>query len=457
MSNAGEIICAPITPSGFSAIAVIRLSGKGCIELVAKHFSQSRKLLALSSHRLVFGTFYSESDEAIDEVLISVFREPNSYTGEDCLEISCHGNPNLVNNILHTLLLSCRMAKPGEFTLRAFLNGKMDLSQAEAVNDLIQAQASKAEKAALMQLKGKLSNYLQELLARITELRIRFELAIDFADQDLPMPDTNLMKQELMDIIKTAEELKSTGEQGIKIREGIKICLTGAPNVGKSSLFNALLQHNRAIVTPHPGTTRDYLEESISLNGFPIVIYDTAGLRESKDDIEKEGIAKSYELMQESDLILYLVEAKQIANPKLELPELIKLSTIPPELQSKTLVVFSKADLMEDNSPKISGGIYCSVKNGNGLKELTKAILNRLMLSEELLTKPIIINNRHLVALSKCIKSLHQANLSLKENMGFEFIAFELISASNALEEILGVITSDDLLERIFSEFCIGK
>lgn len=169
----------------------------------------------------------------------------------------------------------------GNLLCRAFLNGKMDLSQAEAVNDLIQAQASKAEKAALMQLKGKLSNYLQ-MLNRITELRIRFELAINFADQDLPMPDINLMKQELMDIIETAEELKSTGEQGIKIEEGIKICLTGAPNVGKSSLFNAFLQHNRAIVTPHPGTTRDYLEECLSLNGFPIVIYDTAGFLKQK-------------------------------------------------------------------------------------------------------------------------------------------------------------------------------
>ncbi len=205
------------------------------------------------------------------------------------------------------------MAKPGEFTLRAFLNGKMDLSQAEAVNDLIQAQANQAEKAALMQLKGFLSKYLQELLARITELRIRFELAIDFADQDLPLPDSNALYQELLDIIKTAEELKSTGEQGRRLREGIKICLTGAPNVGKSSLFNALLQQNRAIVTPHPGTTRDYLEECLSLNGFPVVIYDTAGLRESPDDIEK-GITKSYELMQDSDLIL-IAEANTVTNP----------------------------------------------------------------------------------------------------------------------------------------------
>jgi len=289
------------------------------------------------------------------------------------------------------------------------------------------------------------------------ELRIRFELAIDFADQDLPLPDSNAMYQELIDIIKTAEELKNTGEQGRRLREGIKICLTGAPNVGKSSLFNALLQQNRAIVTPHPGTTRDYLEECLSLNGFPVVIYDTAGLRESPDDIEKEGITKSYELMQDSDLILYLVEANTVTNPSLQISELLSTFTIPPELYSKTLAVFSKADLLPENTLKISDGIYCSVITENGLKDLTKAISQRLILSTELPNKPIIINNRHLIALSKCLQSLHQAKQSLEENQGYEFIAFELISASNALEEILGIITTDDLLDKIFSEFCIGK
>ena len=457
MSNVSEIICAPITPAGFSAIAVIRLSGKGCIQLVAKHFSHRKKLLSSPSHNLIFGSFLAETGEAIDEVLLSVFREPHSYTGEDVIEISCHGNPNLVNRILQTLLLSCRLAKPGEFTLRAFLNGKMDLSQAEAVNDLIQAQATQAEKAALMQLKGKLSKYLQILLNRITELRIRFELAIDFADQDLPLPDSNAMYQELIDIIKTAEELKNTGEQGRRLREGIKICLTGAPNVGKSSLFNALLQQNRAIVTPHPGTTRDYLEESLSLNGFPVVIYDTAGLREAPDDIEKEGIAKSYELMQNSDLILYLVEANTVTNPNLQISELLSTYPIPSELYSKTLAVFSKADLLPDKTPEIQDGIYCSVITEMGLKDLTEAISQRLRQSTELLNKPIIINNRHLIALAKCLQFLYQAKQSIEENQGYEFIAFELISASNALEEILGIITTDDLLDKIFSEFCIGK
>ena len=457
MSNVSEIICAPLTPAGFSSIAVIRLSGKGCIELVAKHFSHCKKLLSSPSHNLIFGSFFSETGEPIDEVLLSVFREPHSYTGEDVIEISCHGNPNLVNRILNTILLSCRLAKPGEFTLRAFLNGKMDLSQAEAVNDLIQAQATQAEKAALMQLKGKLSKYLQLLLNRITELRIRFELAIDFADQDLPLPDSNAMYQELIDIIKTAEELKNTGEQGRRLREGIKICLTGAPNVGKSSLFNALLQQNRAIVTPHPGTTRDYLEECLSLNGFPVVIYDTAGLRESPDDIEKEGISKSHELMQDSDLIIYLVEANTVTNPNLQISELFSPFNIPPELYAKTLAVFSKADLLPENTPKLLDGIYCSVITENGLKDLTDAISRQLSLSTELLNKPIIINNRHLIALSKCLQSLHQAKQSIEENRGYEFIAFELISASNALEEILGIITTDDLLDKIFSEFCIGK
>lgn len=514
MTSYSEAICAPITPAGYAAIAVLRISGSDAISIVAKHFRPANKLLKSPTHRVLHGTFYSDSGQAIDEVLLSVFRSPTSYTGDDSVEISCHGNPNLVNRILGSLLLHARMAKAGEFTLRAYLNGKLDLSQAEAVNDLIHAQASKAESAALMQVQGKLSQHLQLLLTQITDARLRCELAIDFSDQDLPQIDLTALQQQLSGILQAAEELSAKGEQGRKIREGIKICLSGAPNAGKSSLFNALLQYGRALVTPHPGTTRDYLEESISLNGFPLVIYDTAGLRESKDEIESQGIAKSIELMQEADLILYLIDAtsvveRDVAPAKLttestenteieQEPSSVGAHCVRPspddnyqngernsplhqnrstveqepsyatlgfaeaqQLSAKTITVYSKADLLNLGAscarPNHLSGIYCSVNTPNGLDAITQAIITRLLLSDELLSKPLVTNSRHLAALSRCIDALRMAISALESSAGFEFIAFELISASRALEEILGVITTDDLLQNIFSNFCIGK
>lgn len=443
-----EAICAQISPSGYAAIGMLRISGTDAISIVAKHFRPANKLLLCPSHRILHGIFYSEAGHAIDEVLVFVFRAPHSYTGEDSVEISCHGNPNLANRILRCLLLHARMAKAGEFTLRAYLNGKLDLSQAEAVNDLINAKASKAESAALMQVQGLLSKHLQGILSQISDARLRCELAIDFSDQDLPQIDLDALQRQITNILQEAEELASRGEQGKKIREGIKICISGAPNAGKSSLFNAFLQCGRAIVTPHPGTTRDYLEEGISLNGFPLVIYDTAGLRETADEIESQGIAKSYQLMQEADLILFLVDST--------LPEQDN-NSLNPSFTDKTITVFSKADLLPNEHPKHPNGVYCSVNSPQGLDELNTRILGRLLLSEELLHKPLVTNARHLAALSRSTEALKAALQAMINGVGFEFVAFDLITASHALEEILGVISTDDMLQNIFSNFCVGK
>ncbi|HOR30728.1 MAG TPA: tRNA uridine-5-carboxymethylaminomethyl(34) synthesis GTPase MnmE, partial [Candidatus Syntrophosphaera thermopropionivorans] len=307
MANLSEPICALITPPGYAAINVVRISGKGSIGIVAQYFKPRKKLLNCPSHRVVFGTFYSREGRAIDQVLCTVFRAPHSYTGEDVVEISSHGNPQIASQILENLLLDARMANPGEFTLRAVLNGKMDLPQAEAVNDLVFASGAMAESAALMQVQGILSQHLQNLLNDISETRLRCELAIDFADQDLPPVDPEDLKNRISHILKQAEELYAEGvSQGKYIREGIKISLVGAPNSGKSSIFNAFLKYNRAIVNPHPGTTRDYLEERVNLQGYTLILYDTAGLRISSDEVEQEGIERTRELMQNSDLILYL-------------------------------------------------------------------------------------------------------------------------------------------------------
>ncbi|HQB98669.1 MAG TPA: tRNA uridine-5-carboxymethylaminomethyl(34) synthesis GTPase MnmE [Candidatus Cloacimonadota bacterium] len=301
-------ISARITPAGSSAIAVIRISGFKALEIVAGYFDNPDKLLKARSHSIVFGTFKDETGIPLDEVLISVFRAPHSYTGEDVAEINCHGNPLIAERILGVLLLKSRLANPGEFTLRAYLNSKLDLSRAEAVNDLIQAGSSKASMAALMQVKGYLSRHLESLLDELADARLRCELAIDFADQDLPQIDTNDLRRRILEIRQRACALYEEGSHARKLREGIRICLAGAPNAGKSSLFNAFLKQNRAIVTPQPGTTRDYLEESFSLEGYPVVLLDTAGIRESQDSIEREGIKRSLELMHGADIILYLYE-----------------------------------------------------------------------------------------------------------------------------------------------------
>jgi len=454
MPSLSDPICALITPAGYAAINVIRISGKGSVGIVAEYFTPRRKLLSSRSHQVIHGSFHDFQGLPLDEVLCTVFRAPHSYTGEECVEISCHGNPLISARILENLLRQARHAKPGEFTLRALLNGKFDLTQAEAVNDLINATADNAETAALMQVQGVLSEHLKQILDGITAARLRCELAIDFVDQDLPQIDLEDLRNRISGLLGQARDLYGEGKRGRLIREGIRICLAGAPNSGKSSLFNAFLKQNRAIVTPLPGTTRDYLEESIALQGYTLVLYDTAGIRDSSDETEAAGIERSHELMRQADLILFLIDSTTI-NEDLSPP---KLET---GLEAKTLWLVSKADLTLD-AGKIApllhfDPILVSVVTPGGMDNLYAAILKRFQLPRQILNRPLITNTRHLAALSRCIEALESALQALETGSGYEYIAFDLIAASHALEEILGIITTDDLLEQIFSGFCIGK
>ena len=449
MPSQQEAICAQITAPGYSAVSLIRVSGRDSIEIVAKYFRPRGKLLKLTSQGLILGSFYDRGGFPLDQVLCAVFRAPASYTGEDCVEISCHGNPEIVARVLENLLLEARLARPGEFTLRALLNGKMDLVQAEAVNDLILATGSLAGTAALMQVQGLLSSHLGELLEQITAARLRCELAIDFADQDLPQIDLDDLRQRISGILEQTRLLQSEGRQGRIIREGIRVLIAGPPNSGKSSLFNAFLRYNRAIVTPHPGTTRDYLEERVALQGYTLILTDTAGLRDTRDSIERQGIERSFELMRSADLILHLSPADQARQGTEDI-------LIPPEFHPKTLWLLSKSDLAGPGLTS-SGCIPVTVIREDGLDQLKAAIMERFQLQQPDLRRPLVTNARHLAALQRCEDALVKALDSLRDEAGFEFTAFDLIAASKALEEILGVISSDDLLERIFSNFCIGK
>jgi len=460
MQSAFEPICAQITPPGCAAVNVLRISGSGSIGIVAQLFHPRQKLLKSPSHRVIFGIFHSRDGHPLDQVLCTVFRAPASYTGEDCVEISCHGNPRLAAKILENLLLEARLARPGEFTLRALLNGKLDLTQAEAVNDLITATGSKAESSALMQVRGLLSQPLKELLEAVNDARLRCELAIDFADQDLPPLDAADLRNRVSAALDKARELHSDGARGRYIREGIRVCLAGTPNSGKSSLFNAFLRCNRAIVTPHPGTTRDYLEESVSLSGYNLILTDTAGLRENAGPIEREGIDRSLGLMQSADLVLYLLPVDE-PTPK---ADPAALSPVP----AKTLWLASKWDLCQ---PENQGSASLESRDGStpelalpvsaiapeGLNALQTAILKRFELPLENPDRPLVTNARHLAALERIIAALISALASLDNQAGYEFTAFDLITASSALGEILGVSPAPDLLGRIFADFCVGK
>jgi tRNA modification GTPase len=456
-----EPICALISPPGTAAINVIRVSGKGSIGIVAQFFQPHANLLKSPSHRAHLGTFHALDGQPLDQVLCTVFRSPHSYTGEDSVEISCHGNPQLSAQILENLLTEARLAQRGEFTLRALLNGKLDLAQAEAVNDLISAKGSRAESAAFLQMQGGLSLHLQSILDSITDARLRCELAIDFVDQDLPPMDLTDMEQRLQTVISEARALRSEGEQGRYVREGIRVCLAGLPNSGKSSLFNAILKSNRAIVTPHPGTTRDYLEESIVLEGYNVILTDTAGIRDSHDPAEKEGVQRSKDQAFKADLLLWLTPVNEPPSQGMELD-------IPAGSSFEIIWLASKADLApvelftnkkpsERDGKTASTPLPVSVFSENGLGELYSAILDRLKLPRNDSHSPLITNARHLAALDKCILSLERGLLALQHGSGFEFAAFDLKAASTALEEILGIVTTDDLLDRIFSGFCIGK
>ena len=331
-----DTITALATPPGTSALCIIRVSGSKAIQNVTSVFSSPQRLLSAEDHQAVHG-YIRDGKRSVDEVVCLVYRHPHSFTGEDMVEISGHGNPDLANQILRLLLTSCRLAEPGEFTFRAFMNHKLDLAQAEAVNDLISAQTAKAEKSALNQLQGRLSEQIRYYVDALTECRICFELAIDFADQDLPEMDLSLTQSRLQDIRSQLDIILRNGRQGRILRDGYTVCLAGAPNVGKSSLFNLFLQTNRALVTPTPGTTRDYLEEWLSLDGFPIRLIDTAGLRETPDGIEQMGMDKTREQLAKADLILYLTDPDTIGTD----PLLADYLTDP-----RVLPVLNKTDLL---------------------------------------------------------------------------------------------------------------
>ncbi|MCK4956221.1 MAG: tRNA uridine-5-carboxymethylaminomethyl(34) synthesis GTPase MnmE, partial [Candidatus Cloacimonetes bacterium] len=350
------------------------------------------------------------------------------------------------------LLEQSRLAEPGEFTQRAFLNEKMGLTQAEAVGDLLTAKTKIQHLAAMQQLEGSLRNHISDILKKLTHQRTLLELEIDFSEQDLEDLDRDKLLEELSNLQAELTKLASSGEEGMILKDGLRVSLVGAPNVGKSSIFNSFLQNERAIVTPIPGTTRDYLEEAISLDGYLVRIFDTAGLRETEDQIEQIGISRSYDIIKNSHKVLFIIDGNENQSEYDKLTQIVD--------KNKIITVLNKAELLDEEtiaSFRAKSYLISSAETNDGLAEIKNKLLSEITISEEDLRSGILNNARQIAACNRAIQSIEKALESIQAEIGFEFTAFDLKEASHALEEIIGKITDDDILNSIFSDFCIGK
>ncbi len=445
-----DTIAALATPSGVGAISIIRVSGPKSIESVDSIFSGGVKLSDAKSHTIHYGKIKS-TDKVIDDVLVSVFREPNSYTGEDSIEISTHGSQLIVQKIIEALLdFDVRLAEPGEFTRRAFLNGRIDLAQAEAVVDVINSRTEASLRGARNQLDGVLSAKVDSLREMLVNSSSMLELELDFAEEDLEFLPKDKVIARIDEIVAEIDKLLSTYAFGKVIRDGVNVALVGKPNVGKSSLLNYMLKESRAIVSEIPGTTRDVIREEFSVDGILYRLYDTAGIRLTEDVIEKEGVFRSRDAVKNSDVVLFLNDALEGFSDDLY-AQLLDLTD-----EDKILKITNKIDLKAEHG--IDCDVELSAKTGEGIELLFSKMKEKAVGSESYSERGAIVSNlRHYRALKKAKEDLYNAKESVKSGMSGEFISVDLRNAESALGEIIGKVTTDDILNNIFSKFCIGK
>ncbi|MBK6679843.1 MAG: tRNA uridine-5-carboxymethylaminomethyl(34) synthesis GTPase MnmE [Ignavibacteriales bacterium] len=446
-----DTITAIITPPGVGAISVIRVSGKDSISAVDRIFSGTSSLSKAPTHSLKYGKIVTAEGEILDDVVVSVFRSPHSYTGEDSVEISCHGNPNITRRITELLYdLGIKNAEPGEFTKRAFLNGKLDLSQAEAVMELISARSDASLKGARNQLDGLISSKVNSLRYMLVNTSSLVELELDFAEEDIEFVDHSELIKRITNIIHELDNLLSTYAFGRVVRDGVNVALVGQPNVGKSSLLNYLLKEYRAIVSSIPGTTRDIIREEVVIDGVLYRLFDTAGIRETQDEIEIEGVRRSREAVTNADLILFINDVMQ--NISVDLYEEISKLTD----EKKIIVVLNKVDIK--HSSLLKADVAISAKTGEGINALFDLLKEKALGSESYSEKGAVVSNlRHYNCLKRAKTNLEAALDSCNNNLSGEFIAVDLRNAENSLAEITGEITTDDILNNIFMHFCIGK
>ena len=456
-------IIALATPQGIGAIGVIRLSGENVIAICSSVFYSKNKLKDLTkvkSHTLHFGVI-KVGEHIIDEVLISVFKNPHSYTGENSIEISCHGSQYILQEIINLFLKTdVRMATAGEFTLRAFLNGKLDLSQAEAVADLIASNSKASHQVAMQQMRGGFSSDLKVLRQDLLNFASLIELELDFAEEDVSFADRDDFRELLSKVSRLLKSLIASFAMGNVLKNGIPIAIVGAPNVGKSTLLNALLNDDKAIVSEIAGTTRDAIEDELIINGVCFRFIDTAGIRETKDVVENIGIKKTFENIEKAQLVLYLVDATKIENTTLEIDEIQRKYP-----DKRIITIINKSDLiLETEHLKPACGrqaqnskLYISAKHKTGIDALIK-VLTDLSFTGKLATNQTIVSNaRHFDALNQALNSINEVSTGLENQLSSDLLSIDIRQALYFLGEITGEVTNDDLLGNIFANFCIGK
>lgn len=457
-----DTIVALATPSGAGAIAVIRVSGPNAISIVAPLFQSinGKDLNKQKSHTLHLGHIVEEN-KIYDQVLISLFKGTNSYTGEPTVEISCHGSTFIQQQIIQLLLRKgCRMATPGEFTMRSFLNGKMDLSQAEAVSDLIASDNEASHQLAMQQMRGGFSNEIAKLREELLNFASLIELELDFSEEDVEFADRTAFRDLVSRIQFVLKRLIDSFAVGNVIKNGIPVAIVGEPNVGKSTLLNALLNEERAIVSDIAGTTRDTIEDELVIEGIGFRFIDTAGIRETKDVVESIGIQKTFEKIEQAQLVLFLVEnsrAKDIESLKQEIAEI--KNKYP---QKTLLVIMNKMDLLAGEeisnlTSTISNLILISAKQKIGIEELKGQLLGLVNTGALRNNETIVTNTRHYDSLIKALEEIQKVQYGLDTNIPADLMAIDIRQALYYFGEITGQVTNDELLGNIFANFCIGK
>ncbi|EFK57013.1 tRNA uridine-5-carboxymethylaminomethyl(34) synthesis GTPase MnmE [Sphingobacterium spiritivorum] len=449
-----ETIVALATANGNGAIAVIRLSGKDAIEIANQVF-RGKDLSAQPSHTVHFGTI-RDGEEILDEVLVTLFVGPNSYTKEHVVEISTHNSKYIIERIISLLIRKgARAAKPGEFTLRAFLNGGMDLSQAEAVADLIASNSAASHQIAMQQMRGGFSNQLRRLRDDLIHFASLIELELDFSEEDVEFANRDQLKQLILQINSVVRKLIQSFEQGNVLKNGVPVVIAGKPNVGKSTLLNALLNEERAIVSDIAGTTRDTIEDEINIHGVTFRFIDTAGIRETVDVIEAKGVERTREKMKQARLIIYLFDPVQdtIADVETQLEEVRSLN-IP------FVTIINKSDLLTEEQRaeyRTLSPVFISAKEQIGVEELKDELLRQVNLANLNTDDVMVTNIRHVEALQHTEDSLSRVLFGIDNPVTSDFLAMDIRQALYHLGEITGSVSTDDLLDNIFSKFCIGK
>jgi tRNA modification GTPase len=461
-----ETIVALASPSGAGAIAVIRLSGNKAITIAEQVFqSVSGKAISKQKTHTIHLGHILEEGKVFDQVLLSIFKNPYSYTGEDVVEISCHGSSYIQQQIIQLLLRNgCRMAQAGEFTLRAFLNGKLDLSQAEAVADLISSDNEASHQIAMQQMRGGFSNEIAKLREELLNFASLIELELDFAEEDVEFADRTQFNELLTRIEFVLKRLIDSFAVGNVIKNGIPVAIVGEPNVGKSTLLNALLNEERAIVSDIAGTTRDAIEDELNIGGIGFRFIDTAGIRETRDVIESIGIKKTFEKIDQAQVIIYLIDSSQLALDNNNLIEVqIELEKIKNQFPLKALLVIgNKADKLskvqvsnlEINIPNI---LLLSAKEKSGIDELKNQLLSFLNTGALRNNETIVTNSRHYDSLLNALEEIQKVKFGLQSNLSSDLMAIDIKQALYYFGEITGEVTNDELLGNIFANFCIGK